>query len=87
MTGVFAPFLWDNLKKTGQKLALGRRNWLNSGLLLRPLPFMPFDMGFFQRFLDSSGELIGREQQPCSAEEEGTILRSFLDSYNYEMTQ
>jgi hypothetical protein len=42
--------LWDNLKKTGQKLALGRRNWLNSGLLLRPLPFMPFDMGFFQRF-------------------------------------
>ena len=38
-------------------------------------------------YFDSSGELIVREQQPCSAEEEGTILRSFLDSYNYEMTQ
>jgi hypothetical protein len=48
MTGAFAPFLWDNLKKTGQKPALGRRNWLNSGLLLRPLPSCLLIWAFFR---------------------------------------
>ena len=48
MTGGFAPFLWDNLKKTGQKPALGRRNWLNSGRFLRPLPSCLLIWAFFR---------------------------------------
>ena len=56
MTGAFAPFLWVNLKKTGQKPALGRRNWLNSGLLLRPLPSCLLIWAFFRGSLIMSIE-------------------------------